>query len=90
MTEHQYIAVDSIIDSKTITFTGDIINLTLENSCFVYGQYVSDFNVIKMDYIFSLTTSCVKFLETKVTTLEAQVAALESQMASALARLDAL
>ena len=59
-------------------------------SIFVLGQEVDNFNTIKKDAIFTITTAALQEVDRQLQAEKAKVATLETQMAAILARLDAL
>lgn len=93
----QEVQIVSQIDPHTLQISGTIERIDDNDTVFVVGQIVENFNRIKKDYISTVTTAAVQELDRQLTaekaktaTLEAKVATLESEMATTIARLDAL
>jgi hypothetical protein len=75
--------IEEIIDEKTFK-----VNAPLDVSvAFLYGQEVSDFNILEKDAIFTITTAAVQQIDREFQDSKQTIQELQSQLATVLARL---
>jgi hypothetical protein len=65
-------------------------NTYIGNELFVFGQEVDNFNFLKKESIFTITTTALQEVDRQLQAERVKVATLETQLTSVLARLDAL
>jgi hypothetical protein len=79
--------VGYIEESNTYVKTS---NTFIGSELFVFGQEVDNFNFLKKESIFTITTTALQEVDRQLQAERVKVATLETQLTSVLARLDAL
>ena len=81
------VSIDEV--NRTIDITGHIADIPDTNIVWLYGQRVTDFNTIKKDYIYTITTSALQEVDRQQTADKLRISELETQITNILARLSA-
>ena len=104
--ERNELKIVEVIDSKTLRYSGEIIrpfdppeksedeedesDVTIDGQIFVIGQEVDNFNTIKKDYIFTVTTCALQEVDRQLQAEKEKVSALETQLQEVMRRLNTL